>query len=72
MLTIRRTVALGVRMWTGFAAPSSMGPIVMPAPPTIFNRLNEMFAASSPGRISRFASPLRRERGNAPAFGGGQ
>ena len=26
MLTSRRTVAVGVRMWTGLAAPSRMGP----------------------------------------------
>ena len=30
MFTMRRTVADGVRMWTGFAAPSRMPPTVMP------------------------------------------
>ena len=32
MFTSRRTVALGVRMCTGFAVPSRIGPTVMPSP----------------------------------------
>jgi FAD/FMN-containing dehydrogenase len=32
MLTMRRTVAEGVRMFTGFATPSRIGPSVTPAP----------------------------------------
>ena len=32
MLTMRRTVADGVRMCTGFAQPSRIGPIVTPPP----------------------------------------
>jgi len=35
MLTIRRTVAAGVRMCTGFAAPSRIAPTVMPWPETV-------------------------------------
>src|SRR6185437_4269863 len=65
MLMMRRTVADGVRMCTGFAAPSRIGPTVMPYPPTVFRRLNAMFAASRVGITSRFASPFRRELGNA-------
>ena len=66
MLTIRRTVADGVRMFTGFATPSRIGPSVTPPPEETLSRLNEMFAASTVGITSRFASPLRREFGNAP------
>ena len=32
MLMMRRTVDAGVRIWTGWAAPSSTAPIVMPPP----------------------------------------
>ena len=39
MLTMRRTVAEGVRMCTGCAAPSSTGPIAMPPPAATFSRL---------------------------------
>ena len=39
MLMMRRTVADGVRMWTGWAAPSSTGPIAMPPPAATFSRL---------------------------------
>jgi hypothetical protein len=39
MLMMRRTVAEGVRMCTGCAAPSSTGPIAMPPPAAVFNRL---------------------------------
>src|SRR6185437_8242837 len=65
MLMMRRTVAVGVRMCTGFAAPRRMGPTVMPQPPTVFSRLKEMFAASSVGMTRRFASPFRRDCGKA-------
>ena len=37
--------------------------MVMPSPDAIFSRLNEMFAASSVGITSRFASPFSREFG---------
>ena len=39
MLTMRRTVADGVRMCTGLAAPSSTGPIAMPPPAAVLSRL---------------------------------
>ena len=39
MLTTRRTVADGVRMCAGLAAPSSTGPIAMPPPAAVFSRL---------------------------------
>ena len=39
MLTIRRTVAEGVRMCTGLAAPSSTGPMAMPPPAVVLSRL---------------------------------
>jgi hypothetical protein len=39
MFTIRRTVADGVRMWAGFAAPSKIPPTVSPCPAAIRNRL---------------------------------
>ena len=39
MLTMRRTVAEGVRMCTGWAAPSSTGPMAMPPPAVVFSRL---------------------------------
>jgi hypothetical protein len=39
MLTMRRTVAEGVRMCTGWAAPSSTGPIAMPPPAAVLSRL---------------------------------
>ena len=63
MLTMRRTVADGVRMCTGLATPSRIGPSVTPPPAAAFSRLNAMFAASSVGMISRFASPFSRELG---------
>lgn len=39
MLTMRRTVADGVKMCTGKAAPSKTGPIAIPPPAAVFNRL---------------------------------
>src|SRR3954468_5839328 len=64
MLTMRRTVAEGVRMCTGRAAPSRIGPTVTPPPAAVLRRLNEMLAASSVGMMSRFASPRSLEFGN--------
>ena len=64
MLTIRRTVADWVRMCTGLATPSRIGPSVTPPPEAAFSRLNEMFAASIDGMISRLASPFSRAFGN--------
>src|SRR5204862_2414201 len=58
MLTMRRTVADGVRMCTGLAAPSKTGPIAMPPPAACLSRLYEMFAASMFGSTSRLASPV--------------
>src|SRR5881628_1040352 len=65
MLTTRRTVADGVRMCTGRAAPSRIGPMVTPPPPAVLSRLNEMFAASRFGMMRRFASPRSFELGRA-------
>ena len=65
MLTIRRTVADGVRMCTGALAPSRMGPIVTPWPPVIFSTLNRMLAASRFGQISTLAAPLSVESGSS-------
>src|SRR5258706_7096815 len=67
MLMMRRTVAVGVRMCTGRAAPRRIGPTVMPAPPTTLSKLNEMLAASSVGMMRRLASPFSRVLGNALA-----
>src|SRR5664279_962384 len=39
MLMMRRTVAEGVRMCAGLAAPSSTGPMAMPPPAAVFSRL---------------------------------
>ncbi|CPM40312.1 Uncharacterised protein [Bordetella pertussis] len=39
MLTMRRTVALVVRMCTGRAEPSRIGPIAIPLLPVIFSML---------------------------------
>jgi len=39
MFTMRRTVALAVRMCTGFATPSSTGPIAMLPPAAVLSRL---------------------------------
>jgi len=39
MLTMRRTVVLGVRMCTGLAAPSSTGPMAMLPPAAVLSRL---------------------------------
>lgn len=39
MLTMRRTVAEGVRMCAGWAAPSSTGPMAMPPPAAVLSRL---------------------------------
>ena len=50
-------------MCTGRAAPSRIGPIVMPSPAAVFSRLKAILAASSVGMIRRFASSFRRERG---------
>jgi len=48
MLTMRLTVAEVVRMWTGLAAPSRMGPMVMPSPAAVFSRLK-----ADVGRVER-------------------
>ncbi len=64
MFTMRRTLAFGVRMWTGFAAPSRIGPTVIPPPAATLSMLKAMFAASTFGIISRLASVLRRESAN--------
>jgi hypothetical protein len=39
MLTMRRTVTYGVRMCTGLAAPSRMGPMAMPLPAAVLSKL---------------------------------
>ena len=39
IFTIRRTVALGVRMCTGSDAPSRTGPMAMPPPAAVLSRL---------------------------------
>ena len=39
MLTMRRTVVLAVRMWTGLAAPRSTGPMAMLPPAAVLSRL---------------------------------
>lgn len=65
MFNTRRVVAVGVKICTGFAAPSKIGPIVTLLPDVAFNRLNEMFAASRFGMINKFAEPLKLELGNA-------
>ena len=39
MLTMRRTVALAVRMCTGLLAPSRIGPMAMPPPAAVLSRL---------------------------------
>ena len=57
MLTMRRTVALGLRMCTGLVAPSRIGPTVTPLPAATFSTLNRMLAASSDGITKRFALP---------------
>jgi hypothetical protein len=58
MLMMRRTVAVAVRICTGLAEPSSMGPMVMPSPAAVLSRLKAMLAASRVGKISRLASVL--------------
>src|SRR3989338_4700447 len=63
ILTMRRTVAEGVRICTGRATPSRMGPTVMPSPAAVLSRLKAMLAASSVGITSRFASPFNRALG---------
>ena len=62
---MRRVVAVGVKIWTGLAAPKRIGPIVTLLPEVAFNKLNEILAASKFGIINRFAEPLKRELGNA-------
>src|SRR6266702_6754471 len=64
MLTIARTVADAVSTCTGFAAPSSIGPIVMLLPAAVLSRLYEMLAASMFGSTSTFASPSSVESGS--------
>src|SRR6185369_2829742 len=64
MLTMRRTVAEGVRICTGRAAPSRIGPMVTLSEEAILSRLKEMLAASSVGITSRLASPFILEFGN--------
>ncbi|MCY1384808.1 hypothetical protein D9M69_731060 [compost metagenome] len=39
MFTMRRTVALAVRMCTGLATPSNMGPMAMLPPAAVLSRL---------------------------------
>ena len=67
MFTTRRTVEEGVRMCTDFAAPSSIGPTVMPCPPVIFSTLKRILAESRVGQISRLASPVSVESIRLPA-----
>ena len=43
-------------MCTGLAAPSRIGPTVMPLPAAFLSRLKAMLAASRVGKISRLAS----------------
>jgi hypothetical protein len=38
-LTILRTVAAGVKIWIGLATPNNKGPIAMPLPAAVFNKL---------------------------------
>src|SRR5262245_1909412 len=64
MFTMRRALAVGVRMCTALAAPSRIGPTVMPSPPATFRMLNAILAASTFGMMRRLASVLRREPGN--------
>src|SRR6185436_7750066 len=64
MLTMRRTVAEGVRMCTGRAVPRRIGPMVTLSADATFSRLKEMLAASMVGITSRFASPFSFELGN--------
>src|SRR5258706_15073827 len=63
MLTMRLTVAEEVRICTGRAAPSRIGPMVMPSPAAVFSRLKAILAASKVGMIRRLASSFKRERG---------
>jgi hypothetical protein len=39
IFTMRRTVALGVKMWTGLAAPRRTGPMAILPPAAVFKRL---------------------------------
>ena len=55
MFKTRRTVDDGVRMCAVAAAPSKIGPIVMPSPPVTFSTLNSMLAASRLGQIRMLA-----------------
>src|SRR5438128_1912820 len=43
ILTRRRTVLVGVKMWAGFAVPSRIGPTVTPWPATTFKALKVIF-----------------------------
>ncbi len=58
MLTMRRTVALVVRMCTGRAAPSRIGPIATPLLPVIFSMLYVMLPVSRLGMTRRLARPF--------------
>ena len=52
-------------MWTGLAAPSRIGPTLIPCPATILRALKVAFAASRFGMIRRFASAESRVREDA-------
>ena len=66
MLTMRRTVAVGVRMCTGCAAPSRIGPTVMPPPAVTRSRLKAILAASSVRHDQQVGLALERRIRDRP------
>src|SRR5690606_22731012 len=63
MLTMRRTVALGVSTLMGALAPSSTGPTATLLPAAVLSRLYAILPASIVGHTSRLADPDRVEPG---------
>src|SRR3954447_5169726 len=65
MLTMRRTVADEVRMFTGAAQPSRIGPMATLLPAAVLSKLYAIFAESRFGNTSRFADPVSVVSGRA-------
>ena len=64
MLTMRRTVAAGVRICAGAAQPNKMGPMATLWPAADLSRLYAMLALSRLGHTRRFALPCKVLPGN--------
>ena len=54
MLTMRRTVLLGVRMCTGCRAPNKIGPTVTPSPAIVIRQLNAIIQRNANDGVASY------------------